>query len=96
MTVSHVNSEVYSMSAPSSWKSWFRLGNGDGNPFPSNAQMTPASVFSIRNNDSVTIVIARWFDGSKGRMTVRSRVAAASADAAMAPTMAKATGTSRS
>ena len=70
-------------------------GNSDGKARPSNAQMTPAMALRIRNSDSVTMTIARWLDGSNGRISTRSISAAPIADSTMAMSTATAPGMSK-
>ena len=49
----------------------------------------------MRNNDSVTMTIARWLLGSNGRMSTRSMTAAPSADSTIAMRTATAPGMSK-
>ncbi len=81
--------------APSSPKDWLRLGNNDGIARPSKAQMTPAMALRMRNNDNVTMTIARWLDGSNGRISTRSITAAPIPDSTMAMTTANRAGMSK-
>ena len=93
-TVNQVPRSAHSTVAPNRPNVLLRPGNNDGNARPSNAQMTPAMAFNIKNNDNVTITIARWFDGSNGRISTRSITAAPIADRNMAITTATAPGMS--